>query len=124
MVKYKNSKPDGSNLDAIFSALGDSTRRSILSRLSGRSASIGEIAAPYEMSLPAVSKHLKVLERAGLLIRTRQGRTHRCHVAPKALEAANGWIEHMRGFWEDSLDNLDTYLRDKKGIGDEHSRNE
>lgn len=75
---------------------------------------MSEIAAPYDMSLPAVSKHLKVLERAGLLVREQEGRIHRCRIDFGALSAATGWIEHMRRFWEDNLDNLEIYLTDNE----------
>jgi DNA-binding transcriptional ArsR family regulator len=76
------------------------------------------------MSLPAVSKHLKVLERAGLLTRERQGRVHLCRIDPDALATANGWIEHMRGFWDESLENLETYLSTGKGKDDEQDNTE
>ena len=111
-------------LDAIFAALGDATRRSILMHLASGPTSVNDIAAPYAMSLPAVSKHLKVLERAGLLTRERQGRVHLCRVDPDALATANGWIEHMRGFWDESLENLETYLSTGKGKDDEHDNTE
>ena len=74
------------------------------------------------MSLPAVSKHLKVLERAGLLVREQEGRVHHCRVDFDALAAATGWIEHMRRFWEDNLDNLESYLADSKESDDERDR--
>ena len=121
MVKYNDPGNTGPQLDAIFAALGDQTRRSILLQLTEGPASVSEIAAPYDMSLPAVSKHLKVLERAGLLIREQQGRIHRCRIDVKALSAASGWIEHMRQFWEDNLDNLEAYLVENKGADDEPS---
>ncbi len=98
-------------LDLTFSALGDSTRRAILARLTLGDASVGELAAPFEMSLPAVSKHLKVLERAGLLARDRQGRVHRCRLDPEPMRQADDWIGHYRRFWEERLDALDEYLQ-------------
>ena len=102
-------------LDAISAALGDATRRSILMHLASGPTSVNDIAAPYAMSLPAVSKHLKVLERVGLPTRERQGRVHLCRVDPEALATANGWIERMRGFWDKNLENLETYLSTGKG---------
>ena len=112
MVKYSH---DETQLDAIFAALGDKTRRAIIHQLTEGPASIGEIAAPHQMSLPAVSKHVKILERAGLLIREPRGRVHYCRIDADCLAAATGWIEDMRAFWTDRLDNLDAYLTAQKG---------
>ncbi len=102
MVKY--------NLDRIFAALSDPTRRAILARLTAGEASVGELAAPFEMSLPAVSKHLKVLEQAGLLERRRDGRTLYCRMQPTPLQDASEWIARHRAFWEGSLNSLDSFL--------------
>ena len=124
MVKYTDTTQQDQKLDAIFAALGDATRRSILMHLASGPTSVNDIAAPYAMSLPAVSKHLKVLERAGLLTRERQGRVHLCRVDPDALATANGWIEHMRGFWDESLENLETYLSTGKVKDDERDNTE
>ncbi len=93
-----------------FQALADPTRRAILARLALGEASVGELAEPYAMSLPAVSKHLKVLEAAGLLARERDGRVHRCHLQPQAMRAAADWIAEYRRFWETQLDQLARYL--------------
>jgi len=112
MVKYTH---DDTQLDAIFTALGDKTRRAIIRQLADGPASIGEIAAPHRMSLPAVSKHVKILERAGLLIREPKGRVHYCRIDTDSLAAATGWIEDMRAFWTARLDNLEAYLEAQKG---------
>ena len=109
MVKYQT---DG--LDAVFSALGDPTRRAILARLALGETSVGELAAPHAMSLPAVSKHLRVLEAAGLVRREKQGRVIRCSLEAAPLEAAADWIAEYRRFWEAQLDALADYLQDMK----------
>jgi len=93
-------------LDAVFSALGDSTRRRILARLARGPASVTELAAPFAMTLPAVSKHLRVLERAGLMRRERDGWYHRCHLETQPLESAAAFLAKYRPFWEDTLDAL------------------
>jgi DNA-binding transcriptional ArsR family regulator len=119
MVKYYDPA-----LDLTFSALGDSTRRAILARLALGDASVGELAAPFEMSLPAVSKHLKVLERAGLLARDRQGRVHRCRLDPEPMRRAEDWIGLHRRFWEERFDALNRYLQDlKHGEDDDGTSN-
>ena len=101
-------------LDAVFAALADPTRRAILSRLAAGEASVNELAAPFEMSQPAVSKHLKVLERAGLVERDvdRQRRPARLKAEPMA--AAVGWLEEFRQFWSSSFDQLDDLLEELK----------
>jgi DNA-binding transcriptional ArsR family regulator len=108
MVNYS-----GALLDSTFAALSDATRRGILSRLAREGeASISELAAPYEMSLPAVSKHLRVLEHAGLVARKKDGRVHRCRLRAEPMKDAAAWIEHYRQFWETQLDSLARYLED------------
>jgi DNA-binding transcriptional ArsR family regulator len=97
-------------LDLVFAALSDPSRRSIVERLRGGEATVSDLAAPLHMSLPAVSKHLRVLERAGLLKRRVSGRTHYLKVNPKALQPASRWIERHRLWWESSLDRLEKYL--------------
>ena len=99
-------------LDAVFSALADSTRRAILGRLVLGEASVTELAAPFEMSLPAVTKHLKVLERAGLITRSRDAQWRPCQLAPEPLHEVADWLEQYRQFWEGNLDNLEDYLRE------------
>jgi DNA-binding transcriptional ArsR family regulator len=98
-------------LSSTFSALADPTRRAILSRLSSGGASVTEIAQPFDMSMPAISKHLKVLERAGLITRGRDAQSRPCHLKAAPLKDAAGWIDHYRIFWEQSFDRLDDYLR-------------
>lgn len=111
------------NLDAVFAALADPTRRAILAQLSAGEASVNEIASPFEMSQPAVSKHLKVLERAGLVTRAvdQQRRPARLNAAP--MKDAVAWLEEFREFWAGSFDNLDVLLadlqRDKPGGNNE-----
>lgn len=99
-------------LDATFAALADPTRRAILSRLARGEATVGELAAPFDMSLPAVSKHLRVLERAGLVTRGREAQWRPVRLAPKPLREAADWIDHYRRFWEESFDRLDEYLQE------------
>jgi DNA-binding transcriptional ArsR family regulator len=102
--------PATDRLSATFSALADPTRRAILARLARGEASVNDIAQPFQMSLPAVSKHLKVLERAGLVSRGRSAQWRPVKLEAAALKDAAGWIEHYRQFWEGSLDRLDAYL--------------
>jgi DNA-binding transcriptional ArsR family regulator len=98
-------------LDATFAALADPTRRAILARLALGETSVNELARPFEMSLPAVSKHLKVLEHAGLISRGREAQWRPCKLEAAPLREAFGWIEHYKKFWEQSFDRLDEYLR-------------
>lgn len=100
------------HLDATFSALADPTRREILARLASGEATVLALAEPFDMSLPAISKHLKVLERAGLISRGRQAQWRPCRLAPAPLKEAVDWLERYRRFWEESLDRLDDYLRE------------
>ncbi|MCP3918033.1 MAG: winged helix-turn-helix transcriptional regulator [bacterium] len=99
-----------SQLDLVFSALADPTRRGMLERLAEGETNVGTLAAPHDMSQPAVSKHLRVLERAGLIQRTRHGREHRIRVDPRPIEAASTWIEHYTRFWKQQFDAVDAYL--------------
>ncbi len=114
MVNYIDN-----TLDLTFSALADPTRRAILARLALGGASVGELAAPFAVSAPAISKHLKVLERARLLSREKDGRIHRCRLEPAPMHEAAAWIEYHRRFWEDRLDELERYLEQQKR-GDEY----
>src|SRR5437870_2400890 len=98
-------------LDSTFSALADPTRRAILARLASGAASVTELGQPFDMSLPAISKHLKVLERAGLIARGRNAQWRPCQLQPQPLKDAADWLEHYRRFWEESFDRLDDYLR-------------
>lgn len=97
-------------LDAVFHALSDTTRREMLRELSRGERKIGELAAPFTMSLAAASKHVKVLERAGLVSRTVQGRNHLCRLEPAALARADAWLAAYRDFWNQRLDALETAL--------------
>ena len=99
-------------LSTTFSALADPTRRAILARLATGEATVGELAEPFEMSLPAVSKHLKVLQRAGLIARGREAQWRPCRLEAAPLKNAADWIEHYRRFWDESLDRLDSYLKE------------
>lgn len=98
-------------LSVTFGALADPTRRAILQRLAEGQASVGELAAPFRMSLPAVSKHLRVLERAGLVRRTRHGRMSRCRLDAGRMHDAAHWLERYRIFWEGRFDRLARHLR-------------
>jgi len=99
-------------LNSTFAALADPTRRAILARLTSGEASVTEIAQPFEMSLPAVSKHLKVLERAGLIARGREAQWRPCRLEAGPLKEADEWLERYRRHWEESFDRLDDYLRE------------
>jgi DNA-binding transcriptional ArsR family regulator len=106
MVNYP-----GAALDATFQALSDPTRRAILAKLaSAPDTPVTELALPFRMSLPAVSKHLRVLENAGLLARRREGRVHRCRFVPGPMRTASDWIAHYERFWTERLDELKRYL--------------
>src|SRR3954470_3234448 len=96
-------------LSATFAALADPTRRAILARLASGEASVMELAEPFDMSLPAVSKHLKVLERAGLIARGREAQWRPCKLEAARLKEVADWVEHYRVFWEQSLDRLAAY---------------
>jgi DNA-binding transcriptional ArsR family regulator len=109
MVYYSSAAP-GAALDATFGALSDPTRRAILARLSQGESTVKALAAPFDMSLPAVSKHLRVLESAGLLKREVDGRVHRCRLAADPLKDAAAFIEHYRRFWEAQFDALQEFL--------------
>ena len=104
-------------LTATFSALADPTRRAILARLTLGEASVNELAEPFEMSLPAVSKHLKVLERAGLIARGREAQWRPCMLQAGPLKDIADWVEQYRRFWEQSFDRLDDYLKELQGKG-------
>lgn len=101
----------GDPLSATFAALADPTRRAILARLALGETSVSELAKPFEISLPAVSKHLKVLERAGLITRGRDAQMRPCRIDARALQEADAWLEEYRLLWEERLDRLDDYLR-------------
>ena len=102
-------------LDATFSALADPTRRAILARLASGEASVLELAEPFDVSLPAISKHLKVLERAGLIARGREAQWRPCRLQAEPLKGASEWIDQYRRFWEESFDRLGDYLDELQG---------
>ncbi len=99
------------DLSAIFGALADPTRRAILARLSEGDAPVKDLAEPFDLSAPAITKHLKVLERAGLISRSREGQQRPCRLEPGALAPVSDWIEPFRAMWEERLDRLDAYLK-------------
>jgi len=119
------------SLDATFSALADPTRRAILARLALGETSVKELAKPFAMSLPAVSKHLKVLERAGLIARGREAQWRPCRIEPRALKDVDDWLGDYRRFFDESFDRLDAYLKtlqakeagaQKKDTGDDSKK--
>jgi len=107
-------KPSGYNLDATFAALADPTRRAILARLADGEATVTELAEPFDMSQPAISKHLKVLERAGLITRGRQAQRRPRKLEPRPLAEATDWIERYRKIWEGNYKRLDAVLEELK----------
>jgi len=107
-------KPSGYNLDATFAALADPTRRAILARLATGEATVNELAAPFDMSQPAISKHLKVLERAGLISRGREAQRRPRKLEPRPLAEATDWIERYRRIWEANYQRLDALLQELK----------
>src|SRR5258707_6385658 len=104
-------------LSTTFAALAAQTRRAILGRLSGGEPSVMELAKPFKMSLPAISKHLKVLERAKLIVRSREAQWRPCRLHPEPLKDIAQWIEHYRRFWEESFDRLEAYLEQLQAKG-------
>lgn len=108
------------DLSAVFAALADPTRRAILARLCSGERSVTELAEPFAMSLPAISKHLKVLQRAGLIARTREAQWRPCRLEARPLREAADWLERYRKFWGESLDRLDEYLRELQGKDGKH----
>ena len=111
-------------LDRTFAALADPTRRRILEHLAGGDHCVTDLARPYRMSLPAVSKHLRVLENAGLVRRKRDGRVHRLKLEAKPMQQAQAWIEEYRKFWEASFDRLDEYLKKLQSKETTNERND
>jgi DNA-binding transcriptional ArsR family regulator len=121
-VRYELSmKPD--RLSAQFAALADPTRRAILARLTQGEASVNELAEPFEMSVPAVSKHLKVLEKAGLISRSKEAQWRPARLKPMALKGIAEWLEHYRRYWDGSFDRLENYLRKIQKGDDSGERN-
>ncbi|MFO7544382.1 MAG: metalloregulator ArsR/SmtB family transcription factor [Trueperaceae bacterium] len=114
-----SAAPPPDLLDAAFAALADSTRRAILERLASGEATVKEVAAPFDISAPAISRHLKVLEHAGLISRSRQAQWRPCRLEPETLQRVDDWLEHYRKFWTESFDRLDAYLASVTREGDE-----
>ena len=117
----------GSPITVMFSALGDPTRRAIVERLVSGDATVLELAAPFDISLPAISRHLKVLEEAGLISRGRDAQRRPCRLRPEALEQVTAWAEHTRRAWEERFEQLDEYLRDfqaREKIGTKDTKKE
>ena len=110
-------------LDATFAALADPTRRAILARLASGERSVTELAKPFDMTLPAVTKHLKVLQRAGLIRRSRRAQSRPCRLDARPLRNAAEYLEHYRRQWEERLDRLDEYLKELQGKERRHARN-
>jgi DNA-binding transcriptional ArsR family regulator len=119
MVEYTADDP----LSTTFAALADPTRRAILARLTEGEAPVTELAKPFDMSLPAISKHLKVLERAGLIARSRDAQWRPCRLDAGPLKEVADWISHYRQFWEESFDRLEDYLIELKKKEKKHGRN-
>ena len=109
-------------LSTTFAALADPTRRAILERLADGDATVGELAEPFAMSLPAISKHLSVLERAGLIAKDRDGQRRNCRITATPLKSATSWLEEYRRHWEANLDNLDAYLNRLQQQGTQQPR--
>ena len=110
------------SLSATFSALSDPTRRAILARLASGEATVMELAQPFEISLPAVSKHLKVLEKAGLIARSRDAQWRPCKLEAARLREVADWVERYRRFWEQSFDRLESYLKEVQAEEKKHGR--
>jgi DNA-binding transcriptional ArsR family regulator len=115
MVEQQILDSENRRLSAVFGALADPTRREIVRRLASGEATVGELAQPFSMSFQAVSKHLQVLEHAGLVERSRRAQQRPCRLRPEPLAALSGWIGDYRQFWENSFDRLDEHLTHKEG---------
>jgi DNA-binding transcriptional ArsR family regulator len=114
--------PTADQLSITFAALADPTRRAILARLSSGETSVNDLAEPFDMSLPAISKHLKVLERSGLIARRRRAQWRPCRLKAKPMKDAVDWLEHYRLHWEERLDRLDDYLHELQQKEKKHGR--
>ncbi len=112
MVRHMPKRSDG--VDEVFKALADATRRQVVERLVSGSASTSELAEPFSKALPSVHQHLSVLERAGLVTSTKQGRIRTYRLSPAGLDSAQGWLADQRRVWEQRLDQLDQFLIDQK----------
>jgi DNA-binding transcriptional ArsR family regulator len=117
MVNYSERQ-----LNPVFSALSDPTRRAILTRLTRGEATVSQVAKPFGISLPAISKHIKILEEAGLLARRKRGRTHHLHLVAIPLKNAAHWLEQYHWFWESQFDSLESFLKDDSNEQPRRSR--
>ncbi len=115
MVDYRSGAAGAPLLDGVFRALSDPTRRAMLEALAGQPRTVGELAAPFDISLAGASKHIQVLERAGLIHREVDGRVHTCHLDARPLHAGAEWIAHYERFWNRNLDALEALLRTADG---------
>ncbi len=120
MVYHHTPSPD--RLSATFAALADPTRRAILASLIAGEATVQKLARPYDMSMPAISKHLKVLERAGLIARSREAQWRPCRLEAAPLKEVADWAEAYRRFWDESFDRLDAYLKEMQKKEKKHAR--
>ncbi|MDO3704425.1 ArsR/SmtB family transcription factor [Micromonospora echinaurantiaca] len=109
-------------VSTVFAALADPTRRAILARLAAGEATVNELAEPFPVSVQAISKHLNVLERAGLIVRTREAQWRRCRLDPAPLRTLAEWVDQYRRLWDDRYDTLDSYLRELKENSDESAQ--
>jgi DNA-binding transcriptional ArsR family regulator len=119
-MSLTTTTPD--RLSATFAALADPTRRAIIARLAAGECSVTELAEPFDMSMPAVSKHLRVLEQAGLIVRRREAQRRPCRIEAAPLKAVADWAEHYRHLWEGRLDRLDAYLKQLQTKEKTHGR--
>jgi DNA-binding transcriptional ArsR family regulator len=110
-------------LDHVFGALSDPTRRAIVARLCEGEASVGDLARPFEMALPSLMKHIRVLELSGLVETAKSGRIRTCRIRPQAIESAEQWMAHQRAVWEARLDRLDAYVRELNRKSKQKNRN-
>src|SRR5579859_6939579 len=113
---------EADSLSVTFAALSDPTRRAILGQLATGERSVMELAKPFDVTLPAISKHLKVLERAGLIARGRNAQWRPCRLRAQPLKGVSDWVEHYRRFWDESFDRLDDYLRELQSKEKKHGR--
>lgn len=123
MVKYATRAGSSRCLDLAFGALADPTRRAILSRLASGEASVSDLAKPFKMTLPAVSKHLKVLQRAGLVTQSREAQWRPCRLEAAPLKEVADWVERYRVYWEQSFDSLEDYLQKVQSKEKKRARN-
>jgi DNA-binding transcriptional ArsR family regulator len=122
MVKQVKPTPPSDRLSAVFAALADPTRRAILQSLTAGPAGVNALAEPFDMSLPAISKHLKVLERAGLITRGREAQWRPCRLEAAPLREVADWAQTYKRFWDESFDRLDAYLKEMQRKDGKHDR--